>query len=121
MYGYGIGAICSVICPIQADFYEKCSVWREARVALGSDMSGCSEAAVLRGGFTLQQYGRLCERGFAVGRSGGDAAAHFGGAFLGCFAVREPALEQPDFCGGVLWGRRCLCLPLQIIANFVAC
>ncbi len=40
MYGYGIGAICSVICPIQADFYEKCSVWREARVALGSDMSG---------------------------------------------------------------------------------
>ena len=76
---------------------------------------------MLRGEFTLQLYRRLCERGFAVGRYGGDAAAYFGGALLGCFAVREPALEQPDFCGGVLCGRGCLCLPLQIIKNFVTC
>lgn len=44
MHDYGIGAICSVICSIQADFFEKRSVWREARVALGSDMPGCCEA-----------------------------------------------------------------------------
>ena len=61
-------------------------------MALGSDMSGCSEAAVLRGGFTLQQYGRLCERGFAVGRSGGDAAAHFG---EGTFGMLRSARTGP--------------------------
>lgn len=55
MYDYGIGGICAVICPMQADFFEKRSVWREARVALGSDMSGGSEAAMLRDGFTLQR------------------------------------------------------------------
>jgi len=70
MHDYGIGAICSVICPIQADFFEKRSVWREARVALGSDMPGAvrRDATV---GFTLQLYGRLCEQGLAVGISGG--------------------------------------------------
>ena len=38
---------------------------------------------MLRGEFTLQLYRRLCERGFAVGRSGGDAAAHFGEGIFG--------------------------------------
>ena len=40
MYGYGIGAICSVICPIQADFFEKRGAWREARCGVGSEMTG---------------------------------------------------------------------------------
>jgi hypothetical protein len=62
MYAYGIGAICSVICPIQADFFEKRSAWREARVALGSDVSGCSEAAMLRAGLFCNCIGGCVNR-----------------------------------------------------------
>ena len=70
-------------------------------MALGSDMSGCSEAAVLRGGFTLQPYRRLCERGFAVGRSGGDAAAHF---MAGTFGMLRSARTGPG-AARFLWRR----------------